>query len=213
MTNSTRALIVVDVQNDFCEGGSLAVEGGNKVAEGVAALLSKTDPDRGYDLVITTRDFHSEATADHFAPDGEQPNYTTTWPRHCMAGTTGADYHPVLENLIGGGPYAPVAITEVLKGQTEAAYSGFEGRTRAGATLNEVLDSSGVTSLDICGLATDYCVRATTLDALAWAAKTGSDIPVRVLGDLVAAVAPQSGAEAIDEMRDAGAEIVESGRV
>ena len=212
MTNSRRALIVVDVQNDFCEGGSLAVEGGNKVAEGVAALLNSDRPDSGYDLVITTRDFHSEATADHFAPDGEQPNYTTTWPRHCMAGTVGADYHPALVGLVQGDPSAPVAITEVLKGQIEAAYSGFEGTTQTGATLNEVLDSSGVTSIDICGLATDYCVRATTLDALAWSAKSGSEVPVRVLGDLAAAVAPQSGAAAIDEMRAAGAEIVESNK-
>lgn len=214
-----RALIAVDLQNDFCEGGSLAVEGGAAVAAGVAALITD-DPER-YDVVITTRDWHSADTTDHFPTDGAAPNYTTTWPYHCMAGTEGADYHPrfvgVIDNpRLGGGVSSGSTVevsragghlVEILKGQQTAAYSGFEGADAAGRPLDQVLDDMGITDIDVCGLATDYCVRATTLDALEWMDRAGVDGSVSVLTDLIAAVADETGRAAIAEMTAAGAEM------
>lgn len=220
-----RALIAVDLQNDFCEGGSLAVEGGSAVAAGVAGMIT-ADPDR-YDLVVTTRDWHSTDTADHFPTDGGEPDYTTTWPYHCMAGTPGADYHPDFVGVLGhprlggsvedGSPLATgrddaedgdTRLVEVLKGQRTAAYSGFEGTSATGRTLAQVLTDNDITEIDVCGLATDYCVRATTLDALEWMADNEVDGEVRVLTDLVAAVAEETGRAAIAEMADAGAVMV-----
>lgn len=216
-----RALIAVDLQNDFCEGGSLAVDGGAAVAAGVADLIN-SDPQR-YDLVITTRDWHSIDTTDHFPTDGNDPNYTTTWPYHCMAGTTGADYHPdftpaLTATHMGGIPTPGEAmvtngsdgrLVEILKGQTTAAYSGFEGRDVSGRTLAGVLSDNGITDIDVCGLATDYCVRATTLDALGWMGDNGRDGTVRVLADLAAAVAEGTGRTALEEMSTAGATVIE----
>lgn len=204
MAVGNKALIIVDLQEDFCEGGSLAVSGGNAVADRVAELLT-TDPD-GYDLIVTTRDWHSESTADHFPRNGDAPDYRTTWPHHCMAGTPGAAYHPSLRALLEDGTTA----VEVLKGRTKAAYSGFEGVTAAGASLSTVLADHGIDQIDVCGLATDYCVRATTLDALAWLRTRGTPGTVRVLVDLVAAVAPETGAAALEEVRAAGAQLAES---
>lgn len=217
-----RALIAVDLQNDFCEGGSLAVEGGSAVAAGVADLIT-TDPER-YHLVVTTRDWHSTDTSDHFSTDGAEPNFTSTWPYHCMAGTPGADYHPDFATILGHprlggsvtgggevdtgtGPGSDTdgGLVEVLKGQHTAAYSGFEGTSSSGRTLAQVLTENNITDVDVCGLATDYCVRATTLDALSWMARTGIDGTVRVLTDLVAPVAEETGRAAIAEMADAGA--------
>lgn len=220
-TPGRRALIAVDLQNDFCEGGSLAVDGGGAVAAGVAALI-EADPER-YDIVVTTRDWHSRDTTDHFPTDDGEPDFTSTWPYHCMAGTPGADYHPGFAPALGGpalgGTVTPgealrvsgpdIRLIEVLKGQRTAAYSGFEGRTASGRTLEEVLTDNGITEIDVCGLATDYCVRATTLDALDWMERSGIDGRVRVLGDLVAAVADGTGRAALIEMATAGAEMID----
>ncbi|WP_296192707.1 nicotinamidase [uncultured Microbacterium sp.] len=188
----TRALLIVDVQNDFTEGGALGVDGGDAVAAGITRYL--VDHPGEYDVVVASRDWH-DGTGDnggHFA-SGE-PDFVDTWPVHCVAGTPGADYDPGLD--------ASLIDVHVKKGQGKPAYSLFEGTTDSGGTVAELLDERGVTDVDVVGIATDYCVRASALDAL------GAGRRVRVLTDLVAGVAPESSARALDELRDAGAELV-----
>jgi len=188
-----RALLVIDVQNDFTEGGALGVTGGKAVARGITGYLQE-HPDR-YDAVIASRDWHDgdHDNRGHFALD-DDPDFVTTWPVHCVSGTAGAEYDPGLdERLID---------VHVRKGQGVPAYSIFEGTTDAGAPLDATLDSLGVTDVDVVGIATDYCVRASALDALRAGKK------VRVLTDLVAGVAPDSSAAALQELADAGAELV-----
>lgn len=202
MTDRARALIVVDLQNDFCEGGSLAVSGGADVAQRVAELIR--EPGSDYDLIVATRDWHSDATTDHFPSDGDEPDYRTTWPFHCMAGTQGAEFHPNFAPMMSERP----DIMEVLKGQLSAAYSGFEGTTAAARALSDVLSEHGVVDVDVVGLATDHCVRATAMDALDWARGQTNSGRVRVLVDLTAPVAAQTGAAAVAEMRDAGIEVI-----
>jgi nicotinamidase/pyrazinamidase len=181
----------VDVQNDFCEGGSLAVAGGAEVAARIATLLhhwTERDPKApDYALVVATKDHHIDPGA-HFSAD---PDFTDSWPPHCVAGTDGEAFHPNLDPQ----PFDAV----FLKGEHEAAYSGFEGRTDDGTDLATWLHNHGITDVDVCGLATDYCVRATTLDAI----KAG--FKVRLLTDLVAGVAPDTTEAALEEMTGAGA--------
>ncbi|WP_432558426.1 isochorismatase family protein [Granulicoccus sp. GXG6511] len=169
------ALIVVDVQNDFCEGGSLAVAGGAATAARISELLGGRtgvgDPD--YDFVVATRDHHIDP-GPHFA---EAPDFVDTWPAHCVAGTPGADFHPALEFRDFDAVF--------FKGQHEAAYSGFEGATTAGQPLADWLRTNDVDTVDICGIATDHCVRATALDA----AEAG--LRTTVLLGLTAAVSPE----------------------
>jgi nicotinamidase/pyrazinamidase len=188
-----KALIVVDVQNDFCEGGSLAVNGGAEVAFRIGRLLrawQEADPDdRAYDVVVATQDHHI-SPGDHFA---DQPDFERSWPAHCVAGTDGAAFHPNLD------PQPFDAIFK--KGEYAAAYSGFEGKSEDGTPLADWLRARDVTSVDVCGIATDYCVRATTLDAV----KAG--LETTVLTDLVAGVAPDSSKAALDEVRSAGAKV------
>jgi nicotinamidase/pyrazinamidase len=171
------ALIVVDVQNDFCEGGSLAVAGGAKVAADIATLLAGR---HGYDHVVATRDHHIDPGG-HFAAD---PDYRDTWPAHCVAGTAGADLHPPLR--------AEQFEAIFDKGEYAAAYSGFEG-TCDGEGLDVWLADHEVTRVDVVGIATDYCVKATALDAAA------AGLRVRVLLNLTAAVAPHQIAATVGE--------------
>lgn len=166
----TRALIVVDVQNDFCEGGSLAVAGGTDVASRIDELLQG---EHGYDVVVATRDHHIDP-GDHFS---EEPDYVDSWPPHCVAGTEGAEIHPNLTFDRFDGVFD--------KGAYEAAYSGFEG-TYEGVGLEEFLKDKGVEQVDVCGIATDHCVRATAEDAK----KAG--LETTVLLDLTAAVTPDN---------------------
>ncbi|MCB0910518.1 MAG: isochorismatase family protein [Propionibacteriaceae bacterium] len=181
----SRALIVVDVQNDFCEGGSLAVAGGAAVAGHVAELLAG---DHGYDQVVATRDHHIDP-GDHFSPT---PDYVDSWPVHCVAGTPGADLHPAL---------AATGFDAVFdKGEYAAAYSGFEGAC-GGEGLAEWLADHDVEQVDVVGIATDYCVRATALDA----AKAG--LAVRVRLDLTAAVAPDRLGTTMADFAAAGIEV------
>jgi nicotinamidase/pyrazinamidase len=189
-----RALLVIDVQNDFTEGGALGVDGGAAVAAGITRYLAAHKGD--YDLVVASRDWHDgdNDNGGHFAAG--EPDFVATWPVHCVGGTPGADYHPAL---------AREAIdVHVKKGQGVPAYSIFEGTAEDGRTLTDVLRDRGVTDVDVAGIATDYCVRASALDAAAEGAR------VRVLTDLVAGVAPASSAAALDELRDAGVETVPS---
>ncbi|WP_300007744.1 isochorismatase family protein [Pseudonocardia sp.] len=179
-----RALIVVDVQNDFCEGGSLAVTGGAAVAAAIS------DHTQGYDHVVATRDHHIDP-GDHFS---DTPDFATSWPVHCRAGTPGASFHPALD-------VAPVeAVFD--KGAHTAAYSGFEGAEPGGATLRDWLVERRVDTVDVVGLATDHCVRATALDAVA----AGLATTVRL--ELCAGVSPETTERAIEELRAAGVTVV-----
>jgi nicotinamidase/pyrazinamidase len=185
-----KALVVVDVQNDFCEGGSLPVTGGAAVARAITEHVKRRGAD--YDHIVATRDHHI-APEGHFA---ELPDYVVTWPAHCVAGTPGCEFHPDLD-------VSPVE--EVFsKGEYAAAYSGFEGRNDKGESLADWLRSQGVEDLDVVGIATDHCVRATALDAAREGFRT------RVLLELTAGVAPETTASAMAEMRDAGVDLTGS---
>ena len=185
-----QALIVVDVQNDFCEGGSLPVAGGARVASDIAELLhhwTRQDPKApAYDVVVATKDHHIDP-GDHWA---REPDYVASWPVHCRVGTDGEAFHPNLDPQ----PFDAI----FLKGEHGAAYSGFEGRTTGGEALADWLRGRGVDEVDVCGLATDHCVRATALDARLEGFET------RVLTGMCAGVAPETTAAALDEMRAAG---------
>jgi len=185
-----RALIVVDVQPTFCEGGALPVEGGDAVAQAIARYAA-AHRDR-YDVVVTTQDWHVDPGA-HFSAT---PDYVDTWPPHAVVGTPEAELHPALADL------RPDA--SVRKGEYAAAYSGFEGVDADGRALGTVLRDAGVTDVDVVGIAESHCVRATTLDALTLGLRT------RVLTDLTVPVTPDQGAAARDAMAAAGAELVDS---
>ena len=185
-----RALIVVDVQPTFCEGGALAVTGGNAVAERIAAYASTHRDD--YALVVTTQDWHIDP-GDHFSPD---PDFIDTWPVHGVAGTDEAQLHPALDGL--------AIDASVKKGQYSAAYSGFEGVDDDGRALVDILSAAGVEVVDVVGLAESHCVKDTALDA------TAQGYRVRVLTDLTEPVSPELGRAARAEMRAAGIELTPS---
>ena len=182
-----RALIIVDVQNDFCEGGSLAVAGGAEVAAGITVALAS--PNQRWDHVVATKDFHIDPGA-HFS---DHPDFVDSWPRHCVVGTPGTDLHPEL---------ATDRIQAVFtKGEHEAAYSGFQGHSGE-TTLTDWLGQREVTEVDVVGIATDHCVRATALDAV----KAG--FATTVLLDLTAGVARSTVDSALARLRAAGVELV-----
>ena len=175
------AAIVVDVQNDFTEGGSLAVLGGAGVAAAITAHLRTSS----YDHVVATRDHHIDPGT-HFA---DQPDFVHTWPAHCVVGSTGADFHPSL---------VTDRVEAVFhKGEHKAAYSGFEGHSESGETLADWLRSRSVTEVEVVGIATDHCVRATALDSR----REGFD--TTVLLNLTAGVAQGTTDAALEEFRTA----------
>ena len=184
----TRALLVVDVQNDFCEGGSLAVAGGASVAAAITEHIRAHRDD--YAAVVASRDWHRAGGSNggHFAPEGD-------WPPHCVIGTPGADYHPWFD--------ATLATAHVIKGMGVPAYSMFDGVVGedGGAQLTQVLRDLGVTDVDVVGIATDYCVLRTALDA------AGNGFGTRVLVDLTAAVAPDTREQALRELAANGVEL------
>lgn len=219
-----KALMIVDVQNDFCEGGSLAVEGGESVACSITELAGLNRAGGAYDYVVATKDWHIDP-AGHFATPGTDPDFVNTWPVHCAAGSHGAAFHPKLE----------VALDEVfLKGRFTASYTGFDGTASSdcgltsdgehhtsdgghhtsavpsadgikseapdalGVSLEEWLRQRDVTEVDIVGIATDYCVRATALDAVRAGFNTS------VLTAYCAGVTEDTSAAALDEMASAG---------
>ena len=188
-----RALIVVDVQNDFCEGGSLAVSGGARVASDIGELLHHwsrhDDQAPSYDVVVATKDHHIDP-GEHWS---DQPDFAETWPVHCRVGTDGEAFHPNLDPQ----PFDAI----FLKGEHAAAYSGFEGRTTGGLGLAEWLRQHDVDQVDVCGIATDYCVRATALDA------AGNGFATTLLTQLCAGVAPETTETAMADMREAGISI------
>ncbi|MBB3159017.1 nicotinamidase/pyrazinamidase [Microbacterium proteolyticum] len=189
----TRALFIVDVQNDFTERGALGVEGGDAVAERVSRYL---DAHAGeYALIVASRDWHNgdDDNGGHFSAE---PDFVDTWPVHCVGGTYGAAYDDVFDTT---------RVTHHLKkGQGKPAYSLFEGVSDDGETAAAILDAHGIRDIDVVGIATDYCVRASALDALAAGRR------VRVLTDLVAGVHPVSSDAALVEIAAAGAELAVS---
>jgi nicotinamidase/pyrazinamidase len=182
-----RALLIVDVQNDFCETGSLAVEGGAETAAAISEYI--TAAGATYAHVIASRDYHIDPGS-HFSGS---PDFSRSWPPHCVAGSPGAQFHPDFDTS---------AVDAVFsKGAHEAAYSAFEGTDDTGAPLGSWLREHGVDELDVVGIATDYCVRATALDA----AKQG--FATRVLLGLTVGVDPVTIREALEAMRAAGVEL------
>jgi nicotinamidase/pyrazinamidase len=189
----SRALLIVDVQNDFTEDGALAVVGGDAVAAAVTAFLAVHSTE--YDVIIASRDWH-DAGGDNGGHFAETPDFVDSWPVHCVAGSEGAEYDPLL---------VTDAVTHhVRKGQGKPAYSMFEGQTETGETVGAILTAAGALSADVVGLATDHCVRATALDAIA------HGVRVRIFTDLVAGVAVRSSEAALAELVHAGAELAES---
>jgi len=185
------ALLVVDVQNDFIEGGALPIKGGAQVAAMVSRHIRhfKTE----YSFVVATRDYH-EDPSDHFS---DNPDFVTTWPPHCIIGTPGAALCPPIFNLVREKLIAAV----VDKGRHSAAYSGFEGLDPRGHPLRDVLKEARVDHMDICGLALDYCVKATALDA------RKLDFQVRVLVNLTAPANADNATAALEEMKAAGCQV------
>ncbi|WP_296131140.1 isochorismatase family protein [uncultured Corynebacterium sp.] len=176
------ALIIVDLQHDFCPGGALATQRGNEVADRIGALQPS------YDIVVATQDWHIDPGS-HFS---ENPDFVDSWPVHCVADSYGAAMHESI------GP----AEAYFRKGEYTAAYSGFEGAAD-GATLADWLRGRGITDIDIVGIATDHCVRATAADALT------EGFSVRVLADYCAPVDVSRGEAALAELAEAGATIVQ----
>jgi nicotinamidase/pyrazinamidase len=183
-------LLVVDVQNDFTEGGSLAVKGGNRTAAAITEFVLASR--ESYELIIASRDWHSPVgdNGGHFAA---KPDYETTWPVHCVEGTPGAAYNPAIRtDLID---------VQVYKGNGTPAYSAFEASTPGGTPLVDVLAAANVTHLDIVGIATDHCVRATALDGVA------AGLHITVLLDKCVGVATTTTLAAVNEMRVAGVSV------
>lgn len=185
-----RALIIVDVQPTFCEGGALAVEGGNTVAEEIARFA--VEHRDAYDFIVTTQDWHIDPGA-HFS---ENPDFVDTWPPHGVAGTAEAELHPALAGV--------QADAAVKKGQFAAAYSGFEGMDSTGTSLAALLATAGVTAVDVVGIAESHCVKETALDAVR------EQLPTRVLTDLTVPVTPELGEAARERMVSAGVQLITS---
>jgi nicotinamidase/pyrazinamidase len=190
----SRALLVIDVQNDFCEGGALAVQGGAAVASKISSFLETAN----YDLVVASRDWHDAdgTNSGHFAAAGSEPNFKTTWPVHCVADTDGAKYHPNLST--------DKIDVDIYKGQGQNGYSIFEGITKAGQSFSELLATHSIDEVDVVGIATDHCVLASATDAK----KHG--LKVRVISSLTAGVSSESTEAAIDQMIDEGIEVLAS---
>lgn len=189
-----RALIVVDLQNDFAEGGALGVDGGRKVAESVTTLLSTRRDD--YALIVATRDWHDPDSDNggHFA---QEPDFLDTWPTHCVRGTDGAEYIDEFDMSLVDAHF--------VKGMGTPSYSGFEAVSceNPGVLLDRYLGEQNIGEADVVGLAADYCVKATALDAAAQGYRS------RVLTDLTAAVHPDGWGDLVTELETGGVQVVE----
>lgn len=188
------ALLVIDVQVDFCEGGALACAGGAAVATAITKHIQQNRT--SYDFVIASRDWHTpnSLNSGHFPPAGHEPDFVNTWPLHCIAGEPGAQYHENLDSSL--------VDIHIKKGQDANGYSIFDGVDEQGQSFAELVKSLGIEKVDVVGIATDYCVRASSLDAQ----KHG--LEVRVITSLTAGVDQQSTENAIDEMVDSGVDVV-----
>ncbi|MEY2736894.1 MAG: hypothetical protein RL683_12 [Actinomycetota bacterium] len=190
----TKALLIVDVQNDFCEGGSLACEGGAAVASAISEHLTKHGDD--YALVIASRDWHDAGNDNggHFAATGTNPDFVNNWPVHCVSGSHGAEYHQNLDS--------EAIDVHLYKGMGEPSYSAFEGVTEAGKGILDVLRDNKITELDVVGIATDYCVKASAIDAV----KSG--LVVSVLQEMCVGVAAATSEAALETMASNGCKIL-----
>ncbi|CAB4632394.1 unannotated protein [freshwater metagenome] len=189
-----RALLVIDVQNDFCEGGALAVPGGAAVAGKISDFIESFD----YDLVVASRDWHDpdNNNSGHFAESGQEPNFKTTWPKHCVSNTPGANYHPNLRTQ--------KIDVHIFKGQGQNGYSIFDGVTQEKESFEDLLRGHNIDAVDIVGIATDHCVLASAMDS------KNHGLSVRVISSLTAGVSSDSTEAAIDQMIDSGIEVVAS---
>lgn len=190
----SRVLFVIDVQNDFCEGGSMGVAGGAAAAAGITEYIREH---RGeYSAIVASRDWHDAQNDNggHIAWPPAQADFVNSWPPHCINGTPGAEYHPNLDDTL--------IDFHIEKGQGKPSYSIFEGTTRSGKSFAEVLDDLGASDVDVVGIATDYCVLASALDA------KSSGLNVRVLAGLTAGVAADSTALALQKLAANGIEVV-----
>ncbi len=185
-----RALVIVDVQPDFCEGGKLAVEGGNACAERIADFV--TENANEYELIVTTQDWHIEPGR-HFS---DNPDYVDTWPEHCVAETPGADLHEAIASLSTD--------VSIKKGQYDGAYSGFEGIDAEENPLARILRDAEIQAIDVVGLAESHCVKETALSGVR------EGFRVRVFSDLTEPVTEELGVVAREEMDDAGVEQLKS---
>ena len=185
------ALFIIDVQNDFTEGGALGVEGGAAVAAAITAFVAEHRAD--YDHIVASRDWH-DGDNDNGGHFSATPDFVDTWPPHCVSGTDGAQYHPALDTS--------VVDIHVRKGQGRPAYSIFEGTTDDGAPFAQTLTERGIDAVDIVGIATDYCVRESALDAVHAGLRT------RVLATLTAGVAAQTSQSALTELAAENVEVV-----
>ncbi len=184
MERINRALLVVDVQNDFCEGGSLAVEGGVAVAQRITQHMRHSSA--FYDLIVASKDYHIRPQG-HFS---RHPDFVTSWPVHCVAGTLGSHFHPALDHSF----FDEV----VFKGEYDAAYSMFEGKTESGEALIQLLERKEIEVVEICGIATDYCVLQSGISSLEYG------FPTTIFIDLVAGVSPEGSADALEELQSRG---------
>lgn len=190
----SKALLIVDVQNDFCEGGSLACDGGASVALAISKHLELHANE--YELVVASRDWHDAGNDNggHFASQGTDPDFVNTWPVHCVSGTHGAEYHPNLN--------AAVIDIHVYKGMGKPSYSAFEGVTESGQGILELLRENAITELDVAGIATDYCVKASAIDA------ASAGFQVNVIQNLCVGVATGSSESALKTMASKGCKIL-----
>jgi nicotinamidase/pyrazinamidase len=167
----TNALIVVDVQNDFCEGGSLPVHGGSSVAVAIANMLGNIRGYNMYNYIVATKDWHlpNDSNGGHIT---DNPDYENSWPSHCIQGTDGAMFHPAIAEV------ADTFDRIFYKGQGFPHYSGFQGQalkfnnTEPSVFLGPWLEEHGVVNVDVCGLAADFCVKETAIDAIQWGFNT-----------------------------------------
>ncbi|MEE1743583.1 isochorismatase family protein [Streptomyces sp. NPDC006641] len=175
-------------QKDFCEGGSVPVKVGADRAAAIADLVRR--PDEQYAFVVATRDHHIDPGA-HFS---DHPDFQESVPAHCVVGSEGGEFHPDFAPAVESGHVDEV----VFKGAHSASKSGFEGITQDGTTLSAWLKARDVTDLDVVGIATDHCVKATALDGVR------AGFTVRVLLEYTAGVAADTTRTAVDELRRAG---------
>lgn len=186
----SKALIVVDVQNDFCEGGALAVEGGNAVAEKILDYVTNADD---YTVVVYTKDWHKpwpHTNGGHFS---EEPDFVDSWPVHCVQGTEGAQYHNAISKAVG---LNTLLNTEFLKGNGQPDYSGFQGFNDQERSLDGFLKGFGISEVDVVGIAGDHCVLQTALDAVR------NGYKVNLLEEMIASVGgPEATQAAIAEVK------------